>query len=105
MPRWGTVGRRAPGNGLEALPAGLPVLDGVLFDVRGIVQLTGRLTRCSRPAVSEQVRGIPIGLKCRRLHFLHATLGVEDGTRLPATSFTMPTVNVKSCPWCTGRPA
>ncbi len=71
----------APGNGLERLPTGLPLLDGVRFDVRGIVQLAG----LSEPifqgrSYPEQVRGIPVRLKCRRLHFLHAAgWAVADG--------------------------
>jgi hypothetical protein len=58
-------------NNLSALPQGLQWFAGVLFDVRGIIQLTRNVTNWE--AFPVQVAGIPIQTKCRRLHFLHAT--------------------------------
>lgn len=61
-------------NSLAALPSGLQRLDGVQFDLRGIIQLAGRAqVRESRARFPHAVRGIPVGHKARRLHFLHAT--------------------------------
>jgi WD40 repeat protein/tRNA A-37 threonylcarbamoyl transferase component Bud32 len=58
-------------NDLAALPRGLQTLDGVLFDIRGVVQLS-----CSHPelaiAYPREVIGIPLRQTCRALHFLHA---------------------------------
>jgi hypothetical protein len=51
-------------------PLGLQTFDdGVRFDVRGLIQLTGQAGRDR----SAQVLGIKVGQACRRLHFLHAT--------------------------------
>ncbi|RME90809.1 MAG: hypothetical protein D6766_12740 [Verrucomicrobia bacterium] len=61
-------------NSLAGLPAGVQTLDGVQFDVRGVVQLAGRAQiRESRARFPHEVRGIPVGRKARRIHFLHAT--------------------------------
>jgi hypothetical protein len=65
-------------NSLAALPRGLQSLAGIEFDIRGLVQLPGRsITNQSWP---KEVKGIPVGQKARRLHFLHATAlgGAED---------------------------
>ena len=59
------------GNNFSALPKGVQRLGAVEFDLRGIVQLAnhGPLEgRCPT-----QVNDIPVGQKCRRIHFLHAT--------------------------------
>jgi WD40 repeat protein/serine/threonine protein kinase len=67
------------GNDLSGLPAGLLTLAGVEFDVRGMIQTD----RKSEPeaCLPLAVRGIGVGLKCRRLHFLHtAGWDVDDGT-------------------------
>lgn len=57
------------GNDLTAFPAGIQKLDGVEFDVRGVIQLQGT----ELPAVfPREVTGIKVGQKCRRIHFLHA---------------------------------
>jgi WD40 repeat protein/tetratricopeptide (TPR) repeat protein len=67
---------------LAMLPKGRQVLDGVEFDIRGIVQLNSsrRETGASGTGPDEVV-GIPIGRASRRLHFLHSTGGeVAEGT-------------------------
>jgi len=55
---------------LGSLPTGIQTFDGTAFDVRGLIQV-----RCDK-FVSVQfpvaVTNIPIGLRCERLHFLHA---------------------------------
>lgn len=60
-------------NSLRELTPGVHTLAGVPFDVRGILQL-GSLHGYPR-----RIRGIPIGLKCRALHFLHAAAWGVDG--------------------------
>jgi hypothetical protein len=70
-------------NHLGNLPRGLVTLAGIEFDVRGVIQLSGRGLGSDR--FSEAVRGIPLKLKTRRLHFLHSTgyAGpVPDGTEI-----------------------
>lgn len=64
-----------PGNNLATLPQGRQVLDGVEFDVPGIVQLTSRKLQSYATATNfpESIEGIVIGRTCQRLHFLHAT--------------------------------
>jgi hypothetical protein len=57
-------------NDLSSLPAGVQSFLGTDYDVRGIIQLSGK-SEFSRhfPA---QVKGIKIQQKCSRLHFLHS---------------------------------
>jgi eukaryotic-like serine/threonine-protein kinase len=57
-------------NHLGMLPTGAQQFAGIQFDVRGLIQLS-----CRKPAADvfpTAIRDIPIGLKCRRIHFLHA---------------------------------
>src|SRR5205085_5269937 len=59
------------GNNFNSLPKGLQRFGQVEFDVRGLVQLANRGTlEKSCPA---EIRGMPVGLTCRTVHFLHAT--------------------------------
>jgi hypothetical protein len=58
------------GNDLADLPTGLQTFEGVQFDVRGIVQL--RSKSGSSTNFPPECKGIHVGQKCRRLHFLHA---------------------------------
>jgi hypothetical protein len=69
-------------NDLSGLPGGLQTMDGVTFDVRGLIQLAGTERDMSKRYPAE-VTGIPIGQKTASLHFLHAT-GWEppDDTRV-----------------------
>ena len=57
------------GNHLASLPAGIQKFDGVEFDVRGLIQLRGTEVPAAFP---NRVRGIAVGRKCGRIHFLHA---------------------------------
>jgi hypothetical protein len=71
------------GNNLAALPQGLQTLDGMLFDIRGVIQLS-----CAHPDLAieypKEVEGIPVHQRSRALHFLHsagweAATGAEIG--------------------------
>jgi thiol-disulfide isomerase/thioredoxin len=72
----------AEGNDMATLPSGVQELQGVRFDVRGIVQLNGggMMDMKGKP-YPRRVQGIKIGRKCERFHFLHsAGWAVDDGT-------------------------
>jgi len=58
-----------PGNHLGRLPSGVQTLDGVRFDIRGVIQL-GAIELPNK--FPKRVDGIPVAQKCRRIHFLHA---------------------------------
>lgn len=58
------------GNDLAALPSGLQTLAGTQWDVRGIVQLAGKSP--SSKKFPEQVTGIKVNQKCRKINFLHS---------------------------------
>ncbi len=57
-------------NDLASLPSGRQTFAGVEYDVRGIVQLSSKAPAAKRFPV--EVKGIKVGRKCQRLHFLHA---------------------------------
>ena len=62
------------GNDLATLPTGILNLAGVPFDVRGIVQLTGRqLEAAGANTYPRDIKGIQIDQKCSQLHLLLAT--------------------------------
>jgi WD40 repeat protein len=52
---------------------GLQTLGGIRFDARGSVHLNGQIAKAAGSHLPERVRGINIGQKCRRLHFLQGT--------------------------------
>lgn len=85
-----SLSERIPGkttNSLAALPRGLQSLAGTEFDIRGLVQLSGRsLTNQSWP---KEIKSIPVGQKAKRLHFLHATAvgGAEDDGKQAGSYF------------------
>ncbi len=58
-------------NDLAELPRGLVTLDGIPFDLRGVVQLAGS-TPDLRGWFPSQVTNIVVGRMCRRLQFVHA---------------------------------
>ncbi len=72
-------------SSLSELPLGLQTLDGVTWDIRAIVQLSGASLRRSHPWFPREEKGMQIGPACRRLHFLTAHItneknrGVEAG--------------------------
>src|SRR5262249_20073735 len=57
------------GNNLAELPAGVQELDGVSFDIRGVIQVRGTEIAAEFPRA---VTNITLKQKCRRVHFLHA---------------------------------
>ncbi len=62
-------------NNLEEFPSGEGEFGGVLFAVRGMIQLGG--------AYARECRGISIGTRARALHILHGTSGLkDDGTEM-----------------------
>ena len=62
-------------NNLEEFPNGEGEFGGVLFAVRGMIQLGG--------AYERECRGISIGTRARALHILHGTAGLkDDGTEI-----------------------
>jgi eukaryotic-like serine/threonine-protein kinase len=75
--------RHIPGdraNDLASLPSGLGVYSGIEFDVRGAVQVGQGPKGALRTTWPLQVKGIRIGTKIRKFHFLHsAGWGDEDG--------------------------
>jgi len=72
-----------PGNNLGCVPGGILVFSGVPFDVRGLVQLSGRAIRAAGGDFPQKVTRIKLGQKCRLLHFLHATAWRDKpGTRV-----------------------
>ena len=60
----------AVANDLATLPTGVQTFLGIEFDVRGIVQLAGKMGSVTNYPVD--VKGIPVKQKCRHLYFLHA---------------------------------
>ncbi len=70
-------------NALDALPPGLLQLAGNLYDVRGVVQVSGGDLSRQGGSYPKRISGIRIGQRCRELHFLHATGWPErDGVRI-----------------------
>ena len=74
-----------PGDDLGSLPKGTCNLNGVDFDIRGLVQLGA--DPGSPGKLPSEVKGIPIRQRCQHLYFLHAacvTGGVEAGEQIGA---------------------
>jgi WD40 repeat protein len=70
------------GNNLAGLSPGLHDFNGILFDARGIIQLTAALKELE-PIYPDWVRGIAVQHVCRRIHFLHGTgWSTADGITL-----------------------
>lgn len=73
-------------NDLAWLPRGLQRFAGVDFDVRGLIQLSSQ--KMINPRYPSSVKGIKIGRKTPRLHFLHgAGWTAPEGT--PVASFVV----------------
>jgi hypothetical protein len=67
------------------LPTGLGTFCGTLFDVRSIVQLSGTGLGRNASRYPKSVEGIPVNMKCAKLHFLHATgYTMSDGSLIGA---------------------
>ena len=61
-----------PDNDLSVLPTGVQKFAGTDFDVRGLIQL--RASDSGTASYPRLVTDIQLGLRCRKLHFLHNTL-------------------------------
>lgn len=77
--------RNASGNDLGSLPEGIQKLEGIEYDLRGIVQLASKAPTANRyPTI---VTGIKVNRKAEKLHFLHsAAFGkpADDGKEIGA---------------------
>ncbi len=77
---WHPSGR--PGNDLSRLPHGIQKLNGVEFDIRGVVQISGLGARNARGPYPKMAP-IKVGLRCQELNFLHGTaFGEDEGTEV-----------------------
>lgn len=80
---WHFPSGRGPAT-LRALPQGVQEFGGIPFDVHGVLQLASARTG-RNPSWPEQATDIPLGIRCRALHFLHATgWVVPEGTSIGA---------------------
>ena len=72
------------GHDLRDLPKGIQVLDGTPFDIRGLVQLAAsKSIDVTGVVFPEAVKGIIVGRKGQRLHFLQACFwNTETGAKL-----------------------
>jgi hypothetical protein len=67
------------------LSTGIGIFCGTSFEVGGIVQLSGTGLGKHATNYPTSVEGIPVHMKCAKLHFLHATgYNVSDGTIIGA---------------------
>jgi hypothetical protein len=73
-----------PGANLSSMPKGVHTFAGAAFDVRGVLQLAGSPpAEGAEPAYPGAIRGIKVGFKGRRLHFLQGAASVAaDGTTI-----------------------
>ncbi len=65
-------GRRFSGQDLSPLPRHEQMLGEIAFDLRGIIQLSGRTLDDIAPGYPDRVTGIQVGRLTGHLHFLHA---------------------------------
>jgi WD40 repeat protein len=106
------------GNGpsLAALAPGITVVNGIAFDVRGIISTTGAELEKGRPgAFPVTVQAVPVGMPVQALHFLHSTgwmapVGTEIGRYVlhyaDGSTATMPIVYGQDVrDWATGDDA
>lgn len=67
-----SLDQRFDDNTFEGLPTGLSQFRNQTFDVRGMVRLRSGFPDLRQPDFPAACRGIPVGLRCRKLHFLHS---------------------------------
>ncbi len=76
---WQTVDSVTPAslkslvNDLADIPSGIQEFDDVQFDIRGVVQLLGRVMKSEGALFPEQVRDIKVDKTFEKFHVLHAT--------------------------------
>ncbi|MBN8249024.1 MAG: hypothetical protein J0L84_16470, partial [Verrucomicrobia bacterium] len=75
---WTLVDPETLRDSLVQLPTGLQTFDGILFDVRGVVQLDGERFQTQEMDFPTEVTGIPVGLAINRLHLLGAASDAYD---------------------------
>jgi hypothetical protein len=68
-----------PENDFSTLPTGIQAFAGMEFDVRGLIQL--HASDSGTVSYPRAVHNIPLGHRCRKLHFLHNTLFGRAVTR------------------------
>ncbi|MBI4659577.1 MAG: hypothetical protein HY735_12120 [Verrucomicrobia bacterium] len=59
------------GTLIECFPEGLQKIDGVDFDIRGLVHLTAKRFPAEFPA---KIEGVAVNRACTRIHFLHGAM-------------------------------
>jgi serine/threonine protein kinase len=75
--------REEPRLNLARFPAGLFRVDDTSFDARGIIQLSGIQPQLQQFSYPQQVLGIPVSMKARRLRFLHSAVwSAREGAHL-----------------------
>ncbi len=80
---WCPADSYEPGNSLAALPTGHVQLDGIDWDIRGVVTTGPENASPLHPwPAGRIVRDIPVQADSRRLHFLHACDESSRGTGL-----------------------
>ncbi len=69
------------GHNFQEVPKGVQVLDGTAFELRGLIQLAGTQSlKISGVALPEAVKGIKVGRKGVKIHFLQACgFSASDG--------------------------
>jgi hypothetical protein len=66
------------GKLLVTYPEGLQEIDGIKFDIRGLIHLSGKNSAIAFP---ERVDKISVNRKCAKIHFLHGTMfGAQEGS-------------------------
>jgi hypothetical protein len=69
----------------SGLPPGVGDFGGTMFRVGGVVQLSGTGLRTNASRYPNSVEGIPVKMKCAKIHFLHATgWTMPDGAQIGA---------------------
>jgi len=69
---WTLVDPNTTQDSLFQLPTGMQTLDGVVWDVRGVIQLDGERFGTQPIQYPATVPGIPVGRRVRKLHVLGA---------------------------------
>jgi len=70
---WALADPNTQRDSLVHLPTGLQTFNGVLFDVRGVIQLAGERFETQSIQFPKDVSGIRVGMPVQRLHLVGAT--------------------------------
>lgn len=74
---WGLLDPDLVQDSLVQVRPGLSVYDGILFDVRGVLQLRGERFLTQPSSFQSRVEGIPVGRPVRRIHLLGAAMDAQ----------------------------